>query len=508
MEKPSLPNRVSSSILDIDSSEFEFIRNYLSRAEEGDPDAVVRSPSPRAAPQAGLKHRLSRSQLSAESVLALSALVAPDLEDKSKENAEDKSTGKKRRKIGWTNTEDLVIMAAVRRIGTQWGRIAGHLPSRTGDAVRNRWHRLQRSHPLAADTEECRSAIDGLLIETGIDLAADLSLPPQPAAVPASPVREVWDEASSSWVDLAAPGGGLSPPATPPALQVVRGSDHGRSSWTAEEDALIEAGVRRFGCKWREIAALDGLHNRSDSSVRNRWMRLCKEKQLERQRATPTPARPDTPHSLSRHPSDLMEVAESLGLGTMDATEVRSLRPAGGFLFAPRPIPAPSPSTHLHISEMRLPPQVASALPLGLEEPQLVVNLDSFYEAVSGVLSEAAQENCASAQEAKEGESSPELMATGGTEAAARGGQEGETAGWVPLGERLSRHKAGADAAEDGDVGGAAAAGRNAEPRLGRPTGGNHSAPSFLKLTSAVLTGVSAITLGVGAKALAAGRRK
>ena len=30
----------------------------------------------------------------------------------------------KRRKIGWTNTEDLTILAAVRRIGTQWQRIA------------------------------------------------------------------------------------------------------------------------------------------------------------------------------------------------------------------------------------------------------------------------------------------------------------------------------------------------------------------------------------------------
>ena len=37
------------------------------------------------------------------------------------------------------------------------------------------------------------------------------------------------------------------------------GSAHGRSMWTAEEDRLIEEGVRRFGCKWRQIAtALPG----------------------------------------------------------------------------------------------------------------------------------------------------------------------------------------------------------------------------------------------------------
>jgi hypothetical protein len=26
--------------------------------------------------------------------------------------------------------------------------------------------------------------------------------------------------------------------------------------WTADEDRIIEDGVRRFGCKWRQIAAL------------------------------------------------------------------------------------------------------------------------------------------------------------------------------------------------------------------------------------------------------------
>ena len=41
------------------------------------------------------------------------------------------------------------------------------------------------------------------------------------------------------------------------------GSAHGRSMWTAEEDGLIEEGVRRFGCKWRQIAT--ALPGRSDS---------------------------------------------------------------------------------------------------------------------------------------------------------------------------------------------------------------------------------------------------
>ena len=51
------------------------------------------------------------------------------------------------------------------------------------------------------------------------------------------------------------------------------GSAHGRFVWTAEEDRIITEGMDAFGCKWRRIAAL--LPRRSDSSVRNRWTRIC-----------------------------------------------------------------------------------------------------------------------------------------------------------------------------------------------------------------------------------------
>jgi len=48
---------------------------------------------------------------------------------------------------------------------------------------------------------------------------------------------------------------------------------HGRTVWTAEEDRIICEGMEAFGCKWRRIAAM--LPGRSDSSVRNRWTRIC-----------------------------------------------------------------------------------------------------------------------------------------------------------------------------------------------------------------------------------------
>ena len=64
--------------------------------------------------------------------------------------------------------------------------------------------------------------------------------------------------------------------------QAKHGSAHGRSMWTAEEDRLINEGVCRLGSKWRQIATAF-MPSRSDSSIRNRWMRMEKEK-TERQK--------------------------------------------------------------------------------------------------------------------------------------------------------------------------------------------------------------------------------
>ena len=41
----------------------------------------------------------------------------------------------KRRKMGWTDEEDRLIRTSVRKLGTQWPRIANQLPGRTADAV-------------------------------------------------------------------------------------------------------------------------------------------------------------------------------------------------------------------------------------------------------------------------------------------------------------------------------------------------------------------------------------
>ena len=55
---------------------------------------------------------------------------------------DDDDSEARRRKVRWAQTEDLTIMAAVRRLGTRWPEIAALLPGRSDDAVRNRWARL------------------------------------------------------------------------------------------------------------------------------------------------------------------------------------------------------------------------------------------------------------------------------------------------------------------------------------------------------------------------------
>ena len=128
------------------------------------------------------------------------------------------------RKAVWRQSEDLIILSAVRRFGTQWERIAEILPGRSDDAVRNRWHRLQK--------QELGDGAENTL-EQVRDLAAAIE----------KDIQEL----------------PLSTPTT---------NDHSRSAWTTEEDNIIEAGVRKYGAKWRKITAM--LPGRSDSSARNR----------------------------------------------------------------------------------------------------------------------------------------------------------------------------------------------------------------------------------------------
>ena len=124
-----------------------------------------------------------------------------------------------REKCHWTDEENRIMISNIQRHGTQWDLVAAQLPGRTADAVRNHCHRLQTS---------------SVCWEQGLwSLSSD----------------GTWTEDRKT------------------------GSAHDRSVWTAEEDRIICEGYEVFGCKWRRIGAK--LPGRSDSSVRNRWTRIC-----------------------------------------------------------------------------------------------------------------------------------------------------------------------------------------------------------------------------------------
>lgn len=195
---------------------------------------------------------------------------------------------KRLRKVGWSKDEDATILSAVGRMGTQWQRIAELLIDRTPDAVRNRWHRLQKSNK-DSDTEP--------ISPKGVD-------------------------------------GGASPAADENAEQYIKGAGHGRSMWTAEEDQLIIDGVNRLGCKWRKVAS--ALPGRSDSSVRNRWMRLQKE--WQKQPVCGPAADAPTAAALVR-PTSAMEVLGSTGeqQGGNPALVVVQAQPVPPAAFAATP---------------------------------------------------------------------------------------------------------------------------------------------------------------------------
>ena len=95
------------------------------------------------------------------------------------------------RKTPWQASEDTTIQSMVAKVGSRWELIASLLPGRSEDAVRNRYHRLQKMETV---------------------------------------------------------GEGLQKASRP-----TRVSGHER--WTAEEDRLILEGVAEFGLAWRKVAA-------------------------------------------------------------------------------------------------------------------------------------------------------------------------------------------------------------------------------------------------------------
>lgn len=61
--------------------------------------------------------------------------------DEAEQGKDDEARGPR---VSWTSHEDDVIVNAVRELGPRWCAVAARLPSRTDQAIRNRWNRLQQ----------------------------------------------------------------------------------------------------------------------------------------------------------------------------------------------------------------------------------------------------------------------------------------------------------------------------------------------------------------------------
>ena len=336
-------------ILHVDHGHFAFIKNYLPVDEDGTPG--VRPPLPH-----GIKHKLSTSfdQLPAFGrPSALSPIPGEGTDH----------CDKRQRRVPWTHTEDMTILALNRHHGTQWDLIASQLPGRTADAVRNRCFRLQRQHPMST-SEEGRAALDGFVLAThGV-------LPPSvPEAVLQSsgPVDADLGEGgvasteAAGGVAVGGVGAGPPPPTIPTAGSgtCVKGADHGRQAWSTGEDLIIEDGVARLGCKWREIAKF--LNGRSDSSIRNRWMRLQKDKFTARSEGSVQP--------IGCAPADC--AAASSRTASLHSTQIAPTSlapmPAGGI---PPAGAGSSSCCTLPVSTAQQPPQFITGQPAGLSDPR------------------------------------------------------------------------------------------------------------------------------------------
>ena len=121
------------SAVDIEHEDFEWLRAYLQRETM---ETAPLSDHPLGLSIVGRKHKSHHSSSHSSTSGDYSTCDSPTDEQRTSVDSWDGNpSDSKRRKVGWTTTEDLVILTSVRKLGTQWPRIASQLPGRTADAV-------------------------------------------------------------------------------------------------------------------------------------------------------------------------------------------------------------------------------------------------------------------------------------------------------------------------------------------------------------------------------------
>jgi hypothetical protein len=82
--------------------------------------------------------------------------------------------------IPWTDLEEEILVESYRSLGPKWVEIATHLPGRTGNDVKNRWHKHILKRPgiglrSESDTDDVITPSDHPIVEAPHQLGGILT---------------------------------------------------------------------------------------------------------------------------------------------------------------------------------------------------------------------------------------------------------------------------------------------------------------------------------------------
>jgi len=175
-------------------------------------------------------------------------------------------------RLTWSAAEDDLIIRSVEQMGQRWRKIAGMLPNRSDDAVRNRWHRLTSGVPPASALGGApQRPEDGQAgaYRAGAYKCSRCGQPKKNHVCTAPPLSDERPEGKGA---KGGRGGRAGEHTLGGEGDDKANGNEGRYGWTRREDDIILNAVLELGHKWVQVAAR--LPGRTEHATRNRYHRL------------------------------------------------------------------------------------------------------------------------------------------------------------------------------------------------------------------------------------------